>query len=206
MLTIQRPRAARIQAGLRPYPRWEASATPKTIVRTAPATTITTPAWVRRSRVRISLGRSRLIAPICSVPATAAPAKKQNAPSRWKNRSQWYAVTAVRYFRGCERAAPPTADRDDLGRQLDARPRGGAPPRRGEGGGRARGRRLLRVPLRGALHRARVARDARHERRGDDAPAAHASRRGNHGHGGRGADTGDDPVGRASRSALQAVP
>src|SRR4051812_46901732 len=67
---------------------------PKARVRIAPATTRRTPTRVSRSSVRISLGRSRRSAPICSVPATAAPATKQNAPTRWKNNSQWYPSTA----------------------------------------------------------------------------------------------------------------
>ena len=49
--------------------------------------------------MRISLGRSRRIAASWSVPATAAPAKKLNAPSRWKKRSQFDSATSLRYER-----------------------------------------------------------------------------------------------------------
>ena len=79
------------------------------------------------------------------------------------------------------RPAPAAADRDDRRGQLDARPRGGARARRQQGRGGARGRRLLRLPLRRARGRARAAGDARHSRRGDDAAAADAAGRGDHG-------------------------
>ena len=66
-------------------------------------------------------------------------------------------------------------DRDDRGRQLVARPAGGARARREQGRGCARHGRVLRLPLRRARGRARPARDARDARRGDDADAADAA-------------------------------
>src|SRR6266540_1713525 len=146
---------------------------PKPSVAAAPSTTSRTPTLARRSSPRTELGRSARIAPSWSVPATAAPANMENAPSRWKRSSQWYAVTgSLRYGDARDRAPPAPADRDDCRRQLDARSRGGPPPRRDEGRRRARRRRLLRLPVRRAQRRARAARYARRERRGDDAPAA----------------------------------
>src|SRR5581483_3091464 len=78
--------------------------------------------------------------------------------------------------RGGDRAAPATADRDDRGGQLDARPRGGSAPDRHQGGrGASRGR-VLRLSLRGPERRARSPGDLRDEHRGDDPAAPLASR------------------------------
>ena len=107
---------------------------------------------------------------------------------------------------GHARTPPASADRDDRGRQLDARPPGGAGARRFEGGGGARGGRLLRLPLRRAGRRARPAGDARHLDRRDVAAAADAARRGDHRLGRGGPRAGDARVAGAPRSALQELP
>ena len=121
---------------------------------------------------------------------------ENHAPRKGFVKAESRAVDAVR-------APPATADRDDRGRQLDARPRGGA--RRWS---RARsptrsGGRLLRLPLRRARGRADPAGDARHAGRGDDAHAADEARRGHHRHRRGGARAGHDPGAGAPRRALQ---
>src|SRR2546423_6061681 len=103
------------------------------------------------------------------------------------------------------RAAPAAPDRDHCRRELVARPRGGAPPRRGQGGRRPRCGCLLRLSLRRADRRARAPGDPRTERRRDDTAAPDASRRGDHRQRRFGARPGDDPVGGAPRPTLQAV-
>ena len=102
------------------------------------------------------------------------------AASRTSSRREPMAARGLQSSGGRHRAAPPAADGDDRRGQLDARPPGGARARRQQGRGRARRGRLLRLPLRRARRRARAPRDARHARRGDDAPAEDAARRGDH--------------------------
>ena len=82
-----------------------------------------------------------------------------------------------------ERRRPPprTADPHDRGRQLVARPPGGARGDRARGRGGARDRCVLRVPVRRAVGRARPPGDARDGDRGRDERPAHAERRGDHG-------------------------
>ena len=65
---------------------------------------------------------------------------------------------------------------------------------------------MLRLPLRRARGRARAPGDVRHPRRGDDAPAADAARRGDHRLVRRRACADRDRSAGASRSALQALP
>ncbi len=107
---------------------------------------------------------------------------------------------------GRRRPASRTPDPYDRGGQLVARPAGGARGDRARGRGGPRDRRVLRVPLRRARPRARAPRDARNAGRGRDERAADAEGRRHHGGGGGRAEAGDDPVGRASRPALQGIP
>ena len=113
-------------------------------------------------------------APACSASpaATEPPTKQERARDVQHQQPVERAHGARAYaFRpdGNTRPAPEAPDRDDRGRQLDARPAGGAVAGRDERCDGARGRRLFRLPLRRARGRARPARDARHARRRDDA-------------------------------------
>src|SRR5262245_58437068 len=68
---------------------------PNTSVNVAPTSTSRTPTRVSRRSISTSLGRSRRSAATWSVPATAAPATKLSAPSRWRKSSQWVSATAA---------------------------------------------------------------------------------------------------------------
>ena len=108
----------------------------------------------------------------------------------------------------CERlrAAPAAAHGEHRGRQLDARPRGGALARRPQGRRGARHGGLLRLPLRRGRRRARPPRHAGHLGRGDDATAADAAGRGDHRLRGRRAPADRDPGPGAPRPSLQGLP
>src|SRR5436190_2391880 len=167
--------------------RRRASAIPNAIAPRAPALTRTTPDRATLRRRAISLGRSRLSAEIWTTPATVAPATSRNAETRCRNRRAFvmaaaYGANRRSYNRtdGRARAPPPAPDGDDRRRQFDARPRGGARARGPEGRRRARGRRVLRLPLRRARGRARPAGDAWDRGRRHDAAPEDAVRRGNH--------------------------
>ena len=169
---------------------------------------------VSRRSSAISLGRSRRERREVERRRDAPPPRKRNAPVTCNDEQP----LVLRHAPSLERRRPTIVgwtrprrhlrllDRDDRGRQLDARPRGGARARRAQGRRRARDRRVLRLPLRRAGGRARAARDARDAGRGDDAAAADAARRGDHGHGGGRARAGDDRRAGAPRPALQDVP
>ena len=98
------------------------------------------------------------------------------------------------------------ADRDDRRGQLDARPRGGALARGAQGGRGARHRGLLRLPLRRSRRRARPARHPRNRSRSDDAKAANAPRRGDHGDRRRRARADHDRGPGSPRPPLQGLP
>ena len=106
--------------------------------------------------------------------------------------------------RGRPRAPSASPDRDDRRGQLDPRPPGGARAGRDQRCRGARHRRLLRLPLRRARRRARLAGDARDVGRGDDAAPEDAAGRGDHGRRCRRAPAGDDRRAGAPRPAVQA--
>src|SRR5436190_419031 len=174
-LAIQRTRAADIHASPQSNPPSWTSQAPNPSVDSAPTPTSATAGLVSPRRRAISLGRSRRDASAWSAPTATAPETNRNAPTRWKPSSHCSVVTArsllpalLQSVDGGIRPSPASADGDDRRRQLDARPRGSARARRQVGGGGAGGGRVLRLPLRRPLGRARPARDARHRRRADD--------------------------------------
>src|SRR5580765_3061703 len=95
---------------------------------------------VRRRSSAISLGFSLRSAVMLKTSATTAAPRNRKAPVMCRKSSHSYLSTWGEYDDGRDEASPASADRDDRGRQLDTRSRGGARPRRAKGGRRARGR------------------------------------------------------------------
>src|SRR6266542_6509907 len=189
------------------WSRSKTSQSPKPSVSSIPRPIAAAAITVRRRRRAISLGRSRSAADMPRTQATTTPPRNTNAPVTCRKSNQSYLLTdGENTFGGRDTEAPATPDRDDRSRQLDARSRGGARPRRTQGGGCARRRCLLRLPLRRARRRARVARDARDASRRDDEAPPPSARSGNHRRGGAGALAGDAAGRRTPRSALQVLP
>ena len=182
---------------------------PKTSVPATPMKITGSDSRIRRNSAATSLGFSARSASTLRMPAATDPPTKRNAAATWSISSHSAVVTRASVplqADGTTRTSPPSPDGDDRGRQLDARPPGGAVARRDKVPDALVAGRVLRLPLRRARRRARPARDARDDDRRDEPPPADAARRGDHRLGGRGARPGDARVAGASRSAVQALP
>ena len=137
--------------------------------------------WPTRLASVAGLGASRLTRSTLAVHDAARCALRPDAARRDADRRRPADAAPARSTGWTTRArhlAPPDPRR--RGRQLVARPPGGARGDRARGRRRARDGRVLRLPLRRAGRRARPPGDARHRRRGRDERAAHATRRGDH--------------------------